>query len=84
MFRDNLPTLFAQDATQYNRGLSIVQWGMTAVGVGMLVVAAGVLLSKPKPNGSGLPTAIQRVVGSILVVAALAIIAYAWLGFSPM
>ena len=84
MFREALPTLFAQNADRFNRGLSIFQMGMTGVGVAILIVAAVALFQKPKPDASPSATTAQRVVGIILAAVGVGIIAYAWLGFSPM
>ena len=76
--------LIAQDADRYNRGLQIFQWGVTGVGIAVLVAAAAMLLQKPKPGASSGAVTAQRVVGVVLAVIGLGIVAYAWIGFSPM
>ena len=76
--------LAAVDTAWYNRGLSIVQWGVTGVGVAMLLVAAVMLLQKAKPDASPTLVRVQRIVGAVLAVVGVGIIAYAWLGFSSL
>jgi hypothetical protein len=71
-------------SNRFNRGLSIFQWGITLVGVAVLLAAAFALLQRPKQGASRAAHAVQRIAGIGLAILGLGIIAYAWLGFSPM
>lgn len=70
--------VLAQDTQMMNEGGRQMRWGMTGVGVGILIVAFGVLFSKSK-SSMGMQW-IQRVIGFILAVLGIAAIAYAWIG----
>ena len=79
MFFDDLPTLLAQ-IDRFNRGLSIFQWGLTGVGVAILLGAVALLFQKPSKDAASVSATTQRVVGIIVAALGLGVIAYGWLG----
>ena len=74
----------AQDVSRYSSGVRWVQWGTTAVGVAILIGAAGVLLQRPKPETSVASIRVQKVVGAILAIVGFGVIVYAWAAHSTM
>ncbi len=81
MFYHQLPTLFAIDTPRYDRGLAGFQWGMTLAGVGILVVAAGLLFQKQKEDAPQSSVVAQRVAAAVVAAVGLGVIGYAWIGF---
>ena len=76
--------MLALDVDRYNSGVRGVQWGTTAVGVGFLLGAAGLLFQKPKPETSSTNIRIQRGVGVVLAVIGVGVIVYAWVAHSTL
>lgn len=72
----------AQDIDRMNRGVRLVQWGTTGVGVVILIAAAALLFQKPKPQTSAATARIQKIVGAILAVIGLGVVVYAWVAHS--
>ena len=74
-------SLFAQQA-RFDRGMTIFKWGVTGVGVAVLILAVAVVLSKkPASDSKELAPTTKRIVGIVLGVIGLGIIAFAWLAF---
>ncbi len=74
----------AQALDRYNDGVRGVQWGTTIVGVAVMMTGAALFFSKAKPNTSSGMQTFGRIIAAVFVVAGIAIIAYAWLGFSTV
>jgi hypothetical protein len=72
--------LLAQQA-RYDRGLSIFKWGMTGVGIAILIGAAGILFSKSRQASKESSPTVKRIAAAILGAIGLGVIGYAWLGF---
>ena len=74
-------SLLAVDIERYNRGASIGQWALTAVGVAVAGIGIYMLAEKAKASKDGRKTNLiaQRIAGVILCIGGAATIAYAWL-----
>ncbi len=57
---------FAQQA-RYERGLSIFQWGLTGVGVAILLAAAGVVFSKSKDSARQMSPAVKAIAALVFL-----------------
>ena len=66
---------------RFDRGLAMFQWGLTMAGAGILVVALGILFSKPKKDAKDTSPAVKFLAATIAGAVGLGVIAYAWLGF---
>lgn len=77
-------TLLAQDIARYNKGLEMFQWGVTLAGVGILGGGIMIFFNKPKKSEKAASLVVQQVVGGIFALFGAVLIAFAWLGFSPM
>ena len=71
---------FAQQA-RYERGLSIFQWGLTGVGVAILLAAAGVVFSRSKDSEKQMSPVVRIVAALVFLALGFGIIGLAWLGF---
>ena len=65
----------------YSNSLSGFQWGITAVGVGLIVMGAGLAFAKPKPSGKPTSPAVKWIGVSLPVLLGVGTIIYAWVGF---
>ena len=74
------PFLFAQQA-RYDRGLSIFKWGITGVGIAILIGAIGILLSKPQEASKEMSPTGRRIAAVIIGALGLGVIGYGWLAF---
>ncbi|MBC8873679.1 MAG: hypothetical protein H8E44_29935 [Planctomycetes bacterium] len=72
--------LLAQQS-RYDRGLSIFQWGLTAVGVAILLAAAGVIFSRSKDPAKQMSPVVKAIAAVVFAALGFGIIGYAWLGF---
>ena len=76
--------LLAQNAARYNRGLTFFQWGLTGVGIAIIILGLGIAFSKAKdPQKQTSPT-VRWISLVICGLSGLAIIGYAWLGFDSL
>jgi hypothetical protein len=76
--------LFALNTARYNRGLSFFQWGLTAFGVGIILVGAGLFFSKAKDAQRQPPPMVRWIAITVCGLIGLGIIGYAWLGFTAL
>ena len=74
----------AVDTARYNRGLASVQWGLTAVGISIILVGAGLSFSKTKDGERKTSPALRWISMVLCGLIGLGIIAYGWLAFSPL
>lgn len=72
--------LLAQQS-RYERGLSIFQWGLTGVGVAILLTAAGVVFSRSEDPAKQMSPVVKAIVAVVFAALGFGIIGYAWLGF---
>jgi hypothetical protein len=72
--------LLAQQS-RYDRGLSIFQWGLTGVGVAILLAAAGVIFSRSKDPAKQRSPVVKAIAAVVFLALGFGIIGYAWLGF---
>ena len=75
--------LFAQDVDRYNRGLGYFQWGLTGVGIAIILLGVGLASSKPKDPQQQSSALVRWSSLGICSAIGLGVIAYAWLGFGP-
>ena len=66
---------------RFDRGLSMFRWGITLAGVGILVVAVGLMFSKSKGDAKEMSPATKVIAAGIVAAVGLGLIAYAWLIF---
>lgn len=72
--------LLAQLA-QHGVGMRMFKWGVTGVGVAILIAAAGVAFSKPKHPKKEMAPAVKVIAALLFAALGCGIIAYAWLAF---
>lgn len=75
----HLALLFAQDAARFERAQDLYTWSLTAVGVGLLLIGAGFLFSRPKGGEKDVSPGVTRSIGGIVSLVGLCLIIYAWL-----
>jgi multisubunit Na+/H+ antiporter MnhB subunit len=76
--------LLAQNTPRYNRGLAFFQWGITGVGIAIIILGLGLAFSKTKdPQRQTSPT-VRWISLGICGVIGLGIIGYAWFGFGSL
>ena len=71
--------LLAQQG-RYERGLAFFRWGVTGVGVAILIAALGVFFSKGKDPEKEMAPAMKLVATIVLGAVGLGVIGYAWFG----
>lgn len=58
--------------------VDLITTGATMVGVGMLIVAAGMLISPRKPGATAARGHIQKAASVVIALAGIGIIVYTW------
>ena len=74
----------AVDTARYNSGVAIMQWSLTAVGIGIILVGVGLSFSKTKDGEKKTSPALRWISMVLCGLVGLGIIAYGWLGFAPL
>ena len=76
-----LLVLLPQKSARYEGGLAFFKWGLTLAGIGIIVIGAGLLLSKPKDPEKTTSPVVKWLGLAIVASIGCGLIAYAWLAF---